>query len=311
MGLFEQGPTCTWEVAGRGALPLTLVRIEEENGKRLPEREKAYLDGKHFDDTGLAGRRFTCTFEFYNGGSEADVPVDVMYPDQLNTLIDTFAERQVGTLTLPTRGPVRCRPASWRRVEVSDERDYAGLSVTFVEDNEDAVTASSFTAPSARSTLKSQVEAAVFSLEMAGCSSFDVSQLTELASNIEGVLSAPQNALEDLQGKVAAFTAACDRIEKAFTGSTKFFQGEASLLMSSPKDALGVRQLRQVRDIAGRAVTENGNPVIVPRTFPVQKSLFDIATELKQSADDLMPINRQISDLLAIPPGTTVNVFAS
>lgn len=308
--IFEGFVLCTWEVNG-DTFELSVVHIEEEGGNRLVERERPNRDGAKIDDTGSKAKRWTLTCDWYNSSTEPGIPA-ANYPDVLNGMLVSFDVHDTGTLTLPNIGPRRCRAATYRRIETSEERDSAATTFTFIEDNEDGTTSSSFLSPSARSVIVSMAEATTFSLESAGVSPGNfLSSLNELAADIEGILMAPGRFVQDLETKVKAMDAACKRIEDAFTGAVPNVTGEASKLLALTGNSLAVRQLRKLRDVVRRAVGEHvsSRPTTIVRMWLTPRSIFDIAVELGQDPIALIDVNPGLDNLLMIPARTPVLVF--
>lgn len=318
--IFEQYAVCSWKVKGEDALVIPVERIEESGGNRIVSRERPYRDGAKLDDTGAKPKQWVLSCSFFNGHTEPGMPnpdatgaSETLYPDHLNKVIASCDKHETGDLILPTVGKRRCRAESYRRVEEYTERDAASVTLTFTEDNEDGVTASSFTAPSVRAVSRSLAEATVFDLEEAGLGGDLAGDLEEFASDLEGLAAAPGEFVGDLEAKAKSIEDSCERIEAVHTQAVNTVTGEVATLLTSPQNSAGLRHLRKLRDTVARAVGERvaSAPKIVPKVFTVPKSIFGVATELQQDADKLMQINPQIEDHLLIPANTVIKVFDS
>ena len=315
--IFEGFVLCTWEVTGF-SVPLPVSRIEEEGGNRLVERERPNRDGAKIDDTGSKAKRWVLTLDYLNGSSEPDFPEDA-YPDLVNTLMQSCDVHECGDLTLPHIGKRRCRAHSYRRVEASDDRDYALVSVTFVEDNEDGTTASSFQSPSARSVCRTLTEQTTLDCDDAGVDTGESlgEALNDLAAGIETVLNAPGDFVGQFETMGKQFDAAAGRIEDAGSNMVHTFSPPAPHENPAPLDDPGnsraLRGLRRLRDLGRRAADErlSALPRIIVRVDAVERSIFDIAAELSQDVTKLLTLNGSIENLLAIPARTPVRVFAS
>ncbi len=307
--IFAQFTTCRWEVTGYNVvLPVKTVRTR--GGNRIVPRERANRNGAKLDDTGSKPKVWTLDVDFYNGIDEPDMPADDMYPSLANDLEKSCDIHETGTLTLPTIGKRRCRLLDYDREESFEERDTGRFSLTFMEDNEDAITASSFSSPSARSVSRQLAEATTASAEQDGIELTDIgSSLTELASELEGLANAPFEYVGDLQAKAGQISRACARIEAVHTSAAD----EVGLLLTSPMSSRTLRKLRELNDTAARVVQErlSSMPVLVPFRVASQRTLFDVAASLNQDAALLLKANPDLPNPLAIDAGTTINVYES
>lgn len=307
--LFGKLALCTWSVGGR-VIPLSVARIEESGGNRIIERERPMRDGAKLDDTGSKAKRYRLTGSIFNGSTEQGIPED-NYPDTLQALILSFDTHETGDLMVPTRGIRRCRAGTYSTTEGSDARDCAAFVLEFIEDNEDGVTASSFSTPSARSVLRSQVEEATFEAEKAGVQLGDlIGSITEMASEIEGLLNAPADFASQVDSKIKAVDSALSRIEKAGTGLDGGVKGPVSEALIATQSAPVIRKIRGIRDTLSRAVGDQLSAFgkAGSRSYPRTMSIFDVATLEGVNAATLMAMNPAIGAFLAIPPNTPIAV---
>lgn len=308
--VFPQYPTATWQAKGKRALAFAVGQLRESGGNRLVPHERPRRNGAKFDDTGSQAKQFQIASPFYTTCEDPGIEADRYYPQVLNELIDSFDVHEVGTLTLPTRGPVRCRAQSYDRTEAAEERDYAAVTFTFVQDNEDSVLTSSFINPSARSTAKRGAEAAAFFLESQGASSKSFgASLAQLASDIEGLAAAPDAFVADLKTKAHQIQSAADRITDAFSGGS----GDGGSLLLDPVSAHVHRQLALLKDTVGRAVAEklSNRPRRKVVKFKTAVGIMQVAAKHNQSIADLLAANPQIGNPFLIPEGTPINIYES
>lgn len=304
--IFEQYPVCIWEVIGF-RIPIPVKKISERGGNRLVRRTRQNRNGSKLDDTGSMEKTWTLDVDFFNGSREDGIPSD-LYPDMLNDLIRSFDVHQTGDLTLPTVGKRRCRAETYQRDESFEEIDCAIVSLTFVEDNEDVMNASTVTAPSARSVSRRLADLTTFSAQQNGVSLSDSGAgIAELASEVEALITSPFEYFGDLQAQAAKVQALCERLEATHTTR----RSQVGELLSQPPGARAVRGLVELRDKAARIVEERQSamPRLVPYVVPTQRSIFDIAAQFEQDPSQLLAANPEIGNPLAIPPRTVVKVF--
>jgi len=243
-----------------------------------------------------------------NSIEEDGVPTDlVFYPDQLNLMCASADQHETGDLQLPTRGQIRCRLASYSRVEDDAVKEFARVTFVFVQDNEDAVDSVLLSAPSARSSIKQKAEETVFSVEMAGSFSQFVENLESASSDLQDAIAAPGEAVDDIDQKAARCVRACENVERQIIVTAGF----ATERLSDPESFAALRQLRDTQDIASRAVNERSSGVgkILSIVADSTMSIFDIAVKYGQDPARLMDLNSAIEDFLAIPAMTSVRIF--
>jgi prophage DNA circulation protein len=311
--LRELAPVCTWQAKGGAALAFPVESISEDGGNRLVPHERPYRDGARHDDTGSRPRTYTLRCTFFNGNDEPGVPGEELFPDQLDKLIASFDIHETGTLTLPTRGPRRCRAASYAREDSYTEEDAATVTFNFVEDNEDDVTAASFTAPSARSVAHSNATLTTFSLEAAGVVSDDSNALIGLAQELEDLAASANDTVTDVEEKAGKINRSIERVAVAFSVPTGQALTAQQSLLSDPSASLAARQAGQLRDLASRATADllSSLPRVVTRTFDRQVSLIAIASPLGQDVEQLLSLNSSYADPLAIPAGRPIRIVES
>jgi hypothetical protein len=308
-GEWEQLGPASFKIDGEIELKFMLVDQGIGGGNRVPKRERVFRNGRKLDFTGTRGDDFALTAIFNNALTEpgmGDYPQ--MWPDRLDRLEAAFKTGKTGTLHLPWRRNIRCKPETWsRRATAGDERDGETLTVTFLEDNEDTVDEASTATVSVQASVLRKAAEAVFDLEKEGAWDGSFEDFTQLAADLEGVLAAPGEFLADVVHKAGRVRRAADSIRKSLSSRAP---GRDHML--GPEGAQAERRLVEIMDLAGLAEAEASShlPKIVTRTFPTDRDIYSIATELGQSARGLIAINGQIEDLAYIPAGTPVHVFA-
>ncbi len=304
-GIFDRYPVAKWEVKGKPALTFPFELLEENGGNRLAPHERLYRDGARVDDTGASATTYTFTISVFNSPNhEEGVDGLAQYPDLAIALIESCLVHETGTLTVPTKGPRRCRAHTWRRMEDATKVDMAGLVITWMEDNEDDAEVAAAQAPSASAVAAKFAQDALDAGQGLGLENDNLSSLTELAADLEHLANAPSQFVADIEAKSGNLVASVDRI-----GDTMAAQGD---LFGEPDSSRTHRQLNRLRDVAARAPAEPHEHLgrIVNRTFTTAMSIFDVATVVGQDVTDLIPLNSQLPDLLRIERDTPVRVFA-
>lgn len=305
--IFEQMALCVWEVTGY-RVPIPVKKIDTVYSNRIVRRARQNRNGAKLDDTGSVETVWTIDADFYNGCMEQGIPPDDNYPDVLNNFIKSSKVHETGTLTLGTEGKRRARIESIRRSESIEEIDCGIVSITFVEDNEDTLTADSVTAPSARSVSRRLAEMTTFSAEQNGVSLSDSrTGISELAAAVEELTTSPFEYIGDLQAQAEQVRAACARLEEVHTSR----RSQVGELLAVPPGARALRGLIDLKDKAAKVVEEKQSsmPRLISYVVPTQRSIFDVAVQFDQDPTALIAANPQIGDPLALPPRTVVKVF--
>lgn len=306
--IFEQFALCEWEVPGY-KVPIAVKKITERGGNRIVRRTRQNRNGAKLDDTGSVEKTWVLEADFYNGCTEEGIPFSDNYPDVLNNFIKSFDVHETGTLTLPTIGKRRVRAESYERSESPEEIDCGLMTITFVEDNEDALRLTTFTSPSARSVSRRIADMTTFSAEQNGVSmSASGLGIAELAAEVETLVTSPFQYYGDLEAQAVKVQALCGRLEETFASKND----QVGEMLAAPPGAHAVRGLITLKDHAARVVEERQSalPRLVPYVVPSQRSIFDIAAQFDQDPTALIAANPDIGDPLAIPERTVVKVFA-
>lgn len=308
-GIFEQYPPCQFTLAGL-TLAFPVVRIQEEGGNRIVERERPYRDGAKLDDTGSRAKRWRIDAIFNNSLLEKDIGSIngglPLYPDVLNFLIANFDIHETGDLVVSTIGKVRARIESYSRTEDMSERDQAVVSFVFCEDNEDSVDFRSITAPTGAGNAARLAASTELDTQSFGSWSDSLLELQESLLELEELVNG-DTALD--------IEAAALRIEGAARRSVRTFS-EAGRpgrnLFLDPANSRGNRKLTKASDLAARerARARRALPQQMIIVFRENTNIFRVAALLGQDVGDLITINPDI-DPGFIPAGTFVRIFVT
>jgi hypothetical protein len=311
MGIWEKWEIASWTVGGQ-TYKFPVKIIEEDGGNRLVVRARPNRPGAKLDSTGGKEKKWTITALFWNGCKEPGLdPAVPLYPDVKNAIVASFDVQETGDLVVPSRGRVRARADTYRTVEnVDTEWDSTLATFNFVADNEDAIGAASVSKMTARTSgpkIATQAKFDADGVDVAGDGGLDA--LIDSMNQLQGILNAPQTAIDDatatsntisrnIDNLVAAFSDAAEPARSAFTDpSSHRLRRKLILLQDSCNDS-------SVTEGKGRA-----RPT-APRTFNTTRSIYDIAAELGQDASALSELNEyRIEDQLSIEPGTIVLVL--
>lgn len=308
--IFSQFPHAQWSVGGV-TIAFPVESLSEDGSNRLAQHLRIYRDGARLDDMGAGPIQWEITTSFYNSEIHEAGLTEPQYPDAANALTDSFRKHETGDLTLPTRGPVRARAMRYRRVESTEQRDCCAMVLTFLEDNEDDETTSSWASASAAGALPSAVDEFMSAADAAGAVSDSLQSLAGFASDLEDLATAPQDYLGDLEELGADIERQCQNIEDSFATATTSAANEVTNLFAAPDKSLAIRKLREVRDKAAIATFDKtGRKQTVSVTYQQNVSIFEVAADYGQASDALIRLNSSLPDLLDIAAGTAIKVYA-
>lgn len=308
--VFEQYPIGRWKVGSAEEVRFVVLSITEAIGNRLIRHERPFRDGAKLDDTGAIADSWNCELLFSNTVEEPGQEGNPrpMYPDMLRVLRESARVHQTGDLTLPTVGRVRARLESMSRTETADERDTARVGVVFVNDNEDSLDAAQQRPPTVRSSAAKLAQQTKFTTDSLGAFDVDLGDLTEFASDLEGLLLAPGRAVDDVTTQVRRNRRAIARIQRA----QEQLADDVETSFSDPEGSEAVRQLRLLSDRQAQADTEKTASRPRTRTYTVgaDTTLFAIAAALGQDPEELLDLNSgRVDDPLDLRRGDTIRVF--
>jgi prophage DNA circulation protein len=316
MGDEQEGMIpCSWQAKGKADLGFSVKEITETYSTGLVKRRRVFKHGAKLDDTGEDAIAWEIQVIFFNGNrdpSAADAP-DAQYPDAVDAFTLSLRVHETGDLTLSTRGPVRARLQSYRRVDSHAFRNGCTLVLNFIQDSEDDIDTASFSAPYAGSVASSVAELAGEFNEEAGTGASFMSSLKDLAAQLEGLAQAPADFVDSLEATANAIVGTCATVERSFADTRNKAGGEMAKLLTDPTKSAALRSLRKLSDLARTAVKDAAeagavSTRVITKSYRTELSIFDIATMELQSPAVLLSMNGGIADVLAIPPGTPIKM---
>lgn len=302
----EQFPVASFTSDGGSKIAFPITNLSETGGNRVIEQERAYRDGAKLDDTGAVATRWSFSCLFHNSIQEKGLEVNGknLYPDVLDDLINAFLVHETGDLVVPTRGSVRVRCESYTRTESNDPRECALLDVVFIEDNEDGVDFSFLSSPSVQATGITLADKTTFSAQERGLWTNPFYAVKDFARNIEGLINAPGDFVNDVRAQAKGAGAAVDRARNS--GRDRSTPGRDVLLTPEATVAERSLQLAKEKMMRARSEARRNQPKLQARVFSRNLSLADIAFEFKVDYTDLLFSNPQIENPRNVPAGTTV-----
>lgn len=211
---LDMGPT-TIQADGEDEILFMAKIISATGSLRVARRRRPWQYGQKIDETGDEGDELTIEGIFHNDMEEAGLEGVVQWPDNLEALWTQLKTGKTVTLNFPWKRGLRVKPITRDRRASSDEvRGGEVVTVKFHEDNEDALDREAVEKVSVKAAANRAVEEATFSMESEGMSadlvnppvrsftelefSDPVSTINGLASDVVGLLSAPQDFADAL-----------------------------------------------------------------------------------------------------------------
>ncbi len=311
--VFEQYEVASWKVGSKqGLLKFPVTSLSETGGNRIVPRNRPYRDGAKLDDVGSDATKWQVEAIFENSMMEREPDLDQstpLYPDVLNSIIDSFHTHATGDLVLPTRGRIRARLESYTRVESNSERDFAKLTLTFCEDNEDNVDVQKFKQRTVNASARSLTSATEFDAQSEGAWSLSMADIREFGSELEAVANAPGKFRQEMAERIHIVSST---VLSVLRTSEKAARENGYDALMDPESSRVQRKLEETQDIVGRSRAQAGagRPRLVPYKVEQSTDMFTIATQLGQNAMDLMDVNPRV-DPSWIPAGTVIQVFES
>lgn len=304
-------PASTYQADGfAGPVFFAARSLGEKGGLRVVPRVRPWQRAAKLDETGAEPDEFTLELIFHNDVTEESWSALQLqnWPKAIEELIKQFKSGKTGTLHLPWKRNLRVKPVTWdRRASADEHRGGEILTVTFKEDNEDDLDREAFEVVSVKAAVGPAVQEAIFDAESIGAWGDPLADIQELASAVEGYLNAPGEYAQAVLTAAKRLRRAARTVMDALSTNAP---GRNQLL--DPTGASLRLKLLDILELSSRAEGEARS--ILPRTrtvtFPRVRDIWTIATELRQSARDLMGINGHIEDFAVIPAGTPVHVFA-
>lgn len=302
----DLGPA-SYQADGEAVIAFNVVVLKEKGGIGLVKHKRPFQDGWKLDSTGADGDEFPIDFIFHPDVDEGDTGTDTIWPDRLEALIKQFKLGKTATLHLPWKRNLRVKAYTWERTaDAGANRGGETLSVTFCQDNEDNLDREAFEAVSVKSQLERRADATTFDLDSNGAFDGSIEDITELAANLVGLMNAPGDYAAAIAQQASRVRRAASFLIDSLTSAAT---GRGQL--NDPDGARAHQGLLDLLDFAAAAQGEAQEHL--PRTitvrYPTDRTIYDIATERRQSARDLISINDALEDPGFIPANTPVLVF--
>jgi prophage DNA circulation protein len=310
---WEDLPPASFQVGNLPEIKFPAVAVGEDGGNRLVRRERPFQEGAKLDGTGTKADEFSIDALFHVDGTEHEVDVAgdgiTLWPDRLELLIEALkvSQGETGTLHLPWKRNLRVRAETWsRRANSNDNRGGETLQIKFIADNEDFVNRASVEKFSIKGSVALQVERAFFDLESQGSWLPAFEDITELASELAGLIALPGEKLQNILLHARRLGNGVQTVMDALTTAQDGF-GD----LAQPGGAIAMGNLGAVLEISAGASDEARSSLPATRIvkFQVTRDLFSIAAELGQDGFKLLGINGELETPDSIAPGTAVRVF--
>ncbi len=308
---WEDLQASSYQADGQSVLLVIARTIGEKGALRAVKHIRPFQKGWKLDETGPDGDEFTLEMMFHPNVVEGDTEGSgqlPIWPDRLEALRKQFKGGKTATLHLPWKRNLRVKPLTWdSRAAAEEYRGGEILTVTFSSDNEDDLDREAFESVSVKSQLERRAEAATFDMDSLGAFDGSIEDITELAANLVGLMNAPGDYAAAIAHDAQRVRRAASFLLDSFTSSVP---GRDQ--MNDPDGARAHQGILDLLDFAAGAQAEAQERL--PRTitvrYPTDRSIYDIATERKQSARDLIAINDALEDPGFIQAGTPVLVFS-
>lgn len=307
----EKYPIGSWTVGGKPTVTFSVVSFRQSGGNRIAQHERPGRDGAKLDSTGNKPRVWNVTAYFNNTIEEGAEGGVVPYPNGLHALLRSFARGETGDLVLPPIGNARAKSGDYSWDETVEDDDAATLTLTWTEDNEDALDRAQLSPPSAGATLAKLSEQTKFSDQRAGMWNDDLVSLSEFAGQIEALILAPGRAASDLGAVVQAHRRSMLRVIEAMQQAAE----DTDRPFAEPRGGEGHRQMLLMMDREARAESERFASRPRTTTYVVdveQTSMFEIAGRLDQPVEDLLELNAsRVGDPFSLERGQVIRVYES
>lgn len=312
---FSKWPPITWTVGGKTHL-IPQITCKRTFGNRLAAHKRPYRKGARHDNTGPDPVSWELTLAAGRTVHEFDprVPADY-YPAGYTALLDSFDLEETGTLVTPF-GERRCKAAngmaSWGRADQGV--DAVGITLTFIEDNEDDTDLGSFSLATARTAGPGQVDTFLGFAVQSGAGAGDFfDSLKEASRELQALANYPGDAIGEMVTRIQIITTSTVDVVDAYASAPQGAVERMSALLQDPLAGPALRKLEEFLDTACRAAEDEARrrgKARTVRTYDREVSIYDVAAELEQDCADLMNINSALPDMFEIPRGTPIQVFA-
>lgn len=305
--IFELFGPARLTPAGGDTFNLLVMSAVQAYERRIITRRRPYLDGAPLDDTGSDPKTHDVVLLFANGHGRQDIPQPT-YPDYHQRFLAAVEVEGTATYYAPGRGERRVRIKRVSSEQAPGQRNSETVTLSMVEDLEDErATAGSFTLPSAKSAGPVLARQLLVEAEAQGMGGDLLAAIGAFVDSLEAAANSPFDSAAEMQQRADALTSACKRFERlGLTGRQRFDDFAYSPLLP-PDAAATLVLLRQLQDTAAAQRSALfGTATTKPRSFTRTLSIFEVASLLGQSADELIRLNPRLPSLFAIPAGVTV-----
>lgn len=306
----EKLPLASWKVGQAEVVEFPITDFSQAGGNRIIQHERPYRRGARLDDTGGRATQWSFTAHFSNRIEEPGIGNVALYPTVLRQLIRSFEEHETGDLILPPIGKVRARAETYNWHETPDEDDAATVELVFTDDNEDAIDRQVFDLPGVTATIVKLAEQTTFTAAKNGAWNDDFASLTEVCSEIEGLMLAPGRGVSDLGAVIRSHRRALQGLGE--TTLTVLGQDDR---LSEPRASDTHRQLRTMMDREAQAEEERTQSRPRTKAFLIdveRTSIFEVAARFDQDAEELLDLNgARIEDPFLLVRGDVIRIYES
>jgi hypothetical protein len=205
---------------------------------------------------------------------------------------------------------VRARAETYTRKEGADQVDTATLTVTFVQDNEEALDRAALNPPSVTATALRLSEQTTFTAQSLGVWSPDLATLRERCNELETAMKAPGRASAD----VATVARANRRAIESVLATAQTELGRLGIF-GEPRSSGLHNQLATLSDRIARSEDErtSSRPPTRPYVVDVEHtSILEIAVRERQDAAELLDLNAaRVADPFDLSRGDVIKIFVT
>lgn len=305
---LEMGAT-SFQADGGQRIMVAARLVEERGRNRIAPRVRPWQRASKLDSTGPDSDSWTLEILFHNDVTEPDLgELPRMYPDRLDALIEAFKTGETLTLHLPWKRNLRVKAVDWTRRATAEEfRGGEILTVSILEDNEDNLDREAFERVSGKAQALNLADGLALDLESMGAWTGSLEDVTVFASELQGLLNAPGDYLDDLASAAKRLRNAVKDTLNALLEATPGAGGglDAAAGASAKLKALELLELAAGAEAEATASLPKTRTV----TFNRDRDIYSIAAEFRQSPRDLIRVNTNLEDPAFIEAGTPVLVL--
>jgi len=305
---------CSWEPDGGLRVVLAILSppgVEESFQQRNTQNKRPYRDGAQLQNTGADPIAWSFVVVVNSTVSEPGLGHEYVYPDYADRITKQFWNGATGTLTLPTRGPVRAKLDNYRRVDNPiDGVDTAVINAAFTRDNEEKIDAAAIQKNPVKGSHASLATQTKDSADREGANP-QLVDVREWLSDVAGLINAPGDAIEDIdvrrksieRGFESVFDALDDLGEQVGGAGSVFDNGFPETTFSAER----------ARDAVANAEQERAERRGRIQGYAVQRdtSLSALAQQLGQDYQALLDLNSaRVADPSDVREGDRILIYA-